>query len=666
MLDILRIPSAKTRELPENQLADADKAENVMRIELFMLDTTDHISRDIVRVLTPYIRDKNQLLNRRVLRNCRMLLTHLQFYNRIQEFIIKYYCNMDVNDNLFSGKITKDFNEFLRLIVYQHDVFRKLELGSLIGIYESYWEIQPIPFPPPLIEEGIDEVSYQICENMQSALLKHLVFVNSSVKYLSQKYKDSGSHYEIDLFYRFILDLLGQSQDGKLFQKKLENESEGESSSSVYSKILAGATILALNIFFCTYVILKAYVKESTWQTLYLNLCIFQIVTEVFVFSSVECVLLHFTLPSLAFDAVQKVLSTITHLIDDLLETEVVPDPFNILCIFNAPQHLFVSSRLAVQFPNSLESVLISSYNTCVPTSLLETIRLTNGLDSNKLSGDKNKRNMWTTFISSCKRLGTFPFLIQRLVVRLVQPIVLTGVTTLFAFVKMDAIYSAVIFILLIALTLLIWYLTVRFRKTTDRMMTASSVVPIYNFGYIFDDKDYSGSDFNFEDDMLSSEESYSVDVSSYSSTQSIYKQNYRNGKNQYEDVSIDSSYSSVSSSCEGEEESSNESASVNISSYSSSQMRDRQFNSSEKSRSEDISIDFSEPLFSSSDSNETNPFYEIEINQVRYENSNISGSSDITGSDVSDTDQNTEPPPSKVAPTTFHWEEWSSEYSDV
>ena len=139
---------------------------------------------------------------------------------------------------------------------------------------------------------------------MRTAWANHLMSVNSRVECIAHEYRNSESSNEVDLFYRFILDLFGQSQDGKLFQKKLENESEEERSASIFSKILAGVTILALNIFFCTYVILKAYVKESTWQTLYINLCIFQIVTEVFVFSSVECVLLHFTLPSLAFDGV--------------------------------------------------------------------------------------------------------------------------------------------------------------------------------------------------------------------------------------------------------------------------------------------------------------------------------------------------------------------------
>lgn len=94
--------------------------------------------------------------------------------------------------------------------------------------------------------------------------------------------KKCESIHEVDLFYRFIMDLLGKSDDGEIFQKKLESESEEERSYSISSKLLAGATTLGLNIFFCAYAVLKGYVKGSTWQLQYLNVCIFQIVTEVF------------------------------------------------------------------------------------------------------------------------------------------------------------------------------------------------------------------------------------------------------------------------------------------------------------------------------------------------------------------------------------------------
>ena len=267
-------------------------------------------------------------------------------------------------------------------------------------------------------------------------------------------------------------------------------------------------------------------------------------------FSSVGCVLLRFTLPFLTFDAVQKVLSTITLLVDELLETEVVSDPFNMLCIFNAPQHLFVSSRLAVQFPHSLESVLISSYNTCIPTSALQMIGVTNGLDSNKLSGDKNKINLWTTFNSYCKRLGTIPFFLQRIVVRLVQPVVLTGVTTLFAFINIDVVYSAVIFILLIISTFLVWYFSIRLKERSDHRSANASVTPLMDFGYIFDHKDILGSSYSSED-----EESSNVDFFSYcSSKPSKDESSDSSEKSQPED---NSNYSSVLSSDESSSSSS-------------------------------------------------------------------------------------------------------------
>ena len=656
LLDILKITTSSEGELSDKGIAELnsniDATENdELKIDLFRPDAIVQTSRDSVKVLIPSTLDKFQLLKKRRLKNCLVLLTYLKFDNSILEFIIDHYCNLlDSSSDLISSKVTNDLSVFLRLIFYQHQVFRNLRIDSIADNFERLWGIQSVPPSHTLNIESLDGVNYQIDENMRTALVKHLVFVNSSVECLSLKYKKCENYHEVDLFYRFILDLLGKSDDGEIFQKKLENESEEERSYSIFSKIFAGLMILALNIFFCTYVILKGYVKGLTWQLQYLNLCIFQLVTEVFVFSSVECVLLHFTLPSLAFDAVQKVLSTITNLVDELLETEVVSDPLNMLCIFNAPQYLFVSSRLALQFPHSLESVLISSYNTCVPTSVLEMIGVTNELVSNKLSGDKNKRNLWKTFKSYCKRLGTTPFFLQRLAIRLVQPIVLTGVTTLFSFVNLNAIYSAGIFVLLIILILVIWYFTIQFRQTTNRTVNAS-VIPIIDFRYIFDDKvtGTSGSDDNSDNEVSSSS-----DVSSPSSS------------NQQAIVKHDSS-------------SSENSSSENSSSASEESDKPNPHNQT-RTDPEDVNRDLSE---SSSESNASSSNYDsvseteedftlpksqpADVDVVHLNTVSTSGSNSISDSNdsVSDTDQDQSPPKSDQSESEDD-EEDSSDESNV
>ena len=216
LIDILSIPSWNARELLENNLSYTDNVNETgkeKRIKLFTMETTDHATRDIAKVLTHTILNKSQLLKNRRQRNCRNLLNHLKFDNSIRDLIIDHYSNAEVSNSIFKGKVTLDHGEFPRLILYQYEVLKRLELESLVGIYESYWDIQPIPSPLPLIGEDMKGVTYQVSEKMQNALANHLMSVNSRVECISHKYRNSEGFNEVDLFYRFILDLLGQSQD---------------------------------------------------------------------------------------------------------------------------------------------------------------------------------------------------------------------------------------------------------------------------------------------------------------------------------------------------------------------------------------------------------------------------------------------------------------------
>ena len=196
LLDILKITTSNEGELQRNESNETnnnnnnnivDATGNKGNIELFRMDTTDHVPRDIVRVITPSIRDKHQLLKERRLRNCRLLLTHLNVSNPVREFIIDHYCNVVDSSNLLSI----DPSSFLRLVLHQHQVFRNLKLDySVLNNFESLWRIQSAPpFPPTLSIERTDGNTYRINEEMRIALAKHLMFVNSSVESISQKYQ---------------------------------------------------------------------------------------------------------------------------------------------------------------------------------------------------------------------------------------------------------------------------------------------------------------------------------------------------------------------------------------------------------------------------------------------------------------------------------------------
>ena len=175
-----------------------------------------------------------------------------------------------------------------------------LKIDNICEKFEKYWMIQLES--PSDNDIPQDKTIYQLENKMKDFLIKHLVFVNATVSGLVDSYNKSENiaSIEIDLFYRFILDLLGHNKDKIIFQTKVEIDSEDYNTVSLLLKVLSGFLILGLNVFFCTYAILKGYSKGLEWQSQYLSLCVFQLLTEVLVFSSVECILLHFTFPSLA------------------------------------------------------------------------------------------------------------------------------------------------------------------------------------------------------------------------------------------------------------------------------------------------------------------------------------------------------------------------------
>ena len=113
---------------------------------------------------------------------------------------------------------------------------------------------------------------------MKSLLIQHLKSVNLSVNALISSYSESKSSIGSDLICRFILDLLGQNKDTMIFKNKVKLDlAETKATSSAYVKITIIMFLVLLNVFFCSYAILKGYLKGLDWQKQYLKLCIFQI-----------------------------------------------------------------------------------------------------------------------------------------------------------------------------------------------------------------------------------------------------------------------------------------------------------------------------------------------------------------------------------------------------
>jgi len=157
---------------------------------------------------------------------------------------------------------------------------------------------------------------------------------------------------------------------------------------------------------------------------------------------------------------------------------------------------LFVSTKLAKSFPKLLESIIVSSYRNHLPGEIARTWR-------NQRSDGKSYKvetelaikktfggNGWlgtavfscivamsTTIVICLQALGSLPYFYQRIIIRFVQPVLLSGLTLLWYFAVHNPIYFSIIGSVL-ALTIFVLYIRYRNRAVKARMAKVQPVQP--------------------------------------------------------------------------------------------------------------------------------------------------------------------------------------------
>lgn len=91
-----------------------------------------------------------------------------------------------------------------------------------------------------------------------------------------------------------------------------------------------------------------------------------QIAIELLLYESSECFIIQFLVPNLAREEVQSVLSTLRNTATSL---SCENDAFS-MDTLNTPDMLFVSTRLAWSFPDSVESLIVRGYKSYLPGAL--------------------------------------------------------------------------------------------------------------------------------------------------------------------------------------------------------------------------------------------------------------------------------------------------------
>lgn len=284
----------------------------------------------------------------------------------------------------------------------------------------------------------------------------------------------SEQHAGVELLHVFMVDLLGRhTPAAKIFREKFEEEYESSPTVTLLQSYLATAFLLGVNAFIVYYLILKGYQKGLHWQMQFLWSCIAQISVEIFVFETIECIWLNYSVPAFVNNEVTAAVAILRELIQRLVVTsqltaksakrrQAVVDAY----FLNAPSHLFVSTKLAAYFPNLLESMIVNSFVHHLPGKMCLTWPHYRSYDAyqscdgtERLQRGVARGTALAVAFTALLVQGvlTVPFGYQKVFIRVVQPMVFSGMALLWYSMSSSTPVLIVLCVVFAALLLLLF-----------------------------------------------------------------------------------------------------------------------------------------------------------------------------------------------------------------
>jgi hypothetical protein len=234
---------------------------------------------------------------------------------------------------------------------------------------------------------------------------------------------------------------LGRSTpEAKIFCSKLNEDHQRYLVVTNTSKRRSIVFIIGINIFFIYYTVLHGLLKGIDWQIQFLYSCLIQILIEVNLFETIECIYINVVIPCVVREKVFEAYQILFELIDKICNVNEENQHEEHRKYINVPSILYVSTNVAKQYPNIIESVIVSSYNTCFPGKISSIWNK----NTNKLYQQlyENQNTIYTiTGVSMCcisgivfliQAISNVPFMFQRIIIKFVQPVVLLSLVIIY------------------------------------------------------------------------------------------------------------------------------------------------------------------------------------------------------------------------------------------
>jgi hypothetical protein len=290
------------------------------------------------------------------------------------------------------------------------------------------------------------------------------------------------AHAGLEILHTFVVDLLGHDTTAaKIFALKSEEDFHHTRVVSRGAKFLAGLLLFGANLGFAYYVVTIGYTKSALWQHSFLVGCLVQLLVEVALLETIECVWLNFILPSLvardvtrAYNALSETIAYLCAQSTDALrasQTKLNGHLINKRIFLHAPDFLFVSMHMTRAFPALLETLIVQAHAQYLPGKLARKWRRPStlfGLRSIDADGDDeadaapswvDRLSVLRLLFGAFKVMATLPFFLQRIALRCVQPFVLAVLLSLWLQAVAHSVAYTVVFAFIcgVAVALVAW-----------------------------------------------------------------------------------------------------------------------------------------------------------------------------------------------------------------
>lgn len=207
---------------------------------------------------------------------------------------------------------------------------------------------------------------------------------------------------------------------------------------SYWVKALAWVAVFVINLFFVYFSMIRGIQRGIKWQRMYLFACILQFVIEIVFYETSECAVVQFFIPDLACNEIRSASFAIQQTLQRLCSFATQ----GTAGVLDATRYLFVSTNLAMVFPDLIESVIVLSYHNHLPGEIGKHWKFTEGIAGTRYASRVVKFTITGLLTSYLQKLGATSPTLQRVLVHSLQPLFLSAIIVLWIFITNNPIWS--------------------------------------------------------------------------------------------------------------------------------------------------------------------------------------------------------------------------------